>query len=116
MFNSPRLLNLPLLLVANKQDKEGSLSVAEVRESFDAWQRARPQRADGTESPADSAERMASLDVMGVSALEGWVCFCGSVIDTCLLSSVASWAFCLCLETTCCASASWRWAYHEPHA
>lgn len=84
VLNSPRLLNLPLLLLANKQDLPNSLSVAEVRELFDAWQRARPQpkrresdasHPDGEDpsSPIEErrAERLASLDVMGVSALEG---------------------------------------------
>lgn len=91
VLHSPRLLNLPLLLLANKQDKDTSLTVAEVREGFDAWQRARPQRlqaessASGSSqqpedttglradelSDAQRAERMASLDVLGVSALEG---------------------------------------------
>lgn len=82
VLNSPRLLNLPLLLLANKQDKDTSLTVAEVRESFDAWQRARPERASVPDSPQlgtaelpdeDRAQRMASLDVLGVSALEGCV-------------------------------------------
>ncbi|GMK58580.1 hypothetical protein CspeluHIS016_0600220 [Cutaneotrichosporon spelunceum] len=80
VLNSPRLLNLPLLLLANKQDKDTSLTVAEVRESHDAWQRARPERAPVPDSPQshtidlpdeDKAQRMASLDVLGVSALEG---------------------------------------------
>ncbi|WVW80013.1 hypothetical protein I302_101986 [Kwoniella bestiolae CBS 10118] len=110
VLNSPRLLNLPLLLLANKQDSPTSLSVAEIRESFDAWQRARSNRDTEEEGkskdkgkgkakepthaeeasvggPSASAtpqmetkewddggakdERMASLDVMGVSALEG---------------------------------------------
>ena len=125
MVNSPRLLNLPLLLLANKQDIPGSLSVAEVRESFDAWNRSRSTRAaddrdgppvssqdtgngngnggkgkgngkgkaraegentqenraeqDADHSPEEAGwddggardERLASLDVMGASALEG---------------------------------------------
>ncbi|KIR52288.1 arf/Sar family protein [Cryptococcus gattii Ru294] len=105
VLNSPRLLNLPLLLLANKQDSPSSLSVAEIRESFDVWQRARTNRnqdsneddlqepgegkaplknadgAHGTDAPRTKgegwddggakAERMASLDVMGISALEG---------------------------------------------
>ncbi|OWZ64359.1 hypothetical protein AYX15_03837 [Cryptococcus neoformans] len=105
VLNSPRLLNLPLLLLANKQDSPSCLSVAEVRESFDAWQRVRTNRnQDGNkDDPKESGkgkaplkeadepretdasrtegrgwddggakeERMASLDVMGVSALEG---------------------------------------------
>nr|XP_019012198.1 arf/Sar family protein [Kwoniella pini CBS 10737]OCF50979.1 arf/Sar family protein [Kwoniella pini CBS 10737] len=80
VLNSPRLLNLPLLLLANKQDAPTSLSVAEIRESFDAWQPIEQEVEDvPNEQKADSAwddggakdERMASLDVMGVSALEG---------------------------------------------
>ncbi|KAL7419701.1 ADP-ribosylation factor protein 3 [Cryptotrichosporon argae] len=97
VLNSPRLLNLPLLLLANKQDAPSSLSVSEVRESFEAWQRARPARADASESEGEGGrgskgggggeggsegseraqsdgakeERMASLDVLGVSALTG---------------------------------------------
>lgn len=109
VLNSPRLLNLPLLLLANKQDSPTSLSVSEIRESFDAWQRAHPERqrahqeasdtgeetdeagqvdrkgkgkakavdqdealrADGWDDGGAVEERMASLDVMGVSALEG---------------------------------------------
>ncbi|EJT46971.1 hypothetical protein A1Q2_02019 [Trichosporon asahii var. asahii CBS 8904] len=86
VITSPRLLNLPLLLLANKQDKDTSLTVAEIRESFEAWQRARPGKEDeeaaapGPSSEARAAdvvdadakrERLASLDVLGVSALEG---------------------------------------------
>jgi len=78
VLNSPRLLNLPLLLCANKQDSPTSLSVAEIRESFDAWGRARQTKGredgDTVEDWDDGGakdERMASLDVMGVSALEG---------------------------------------------
>ena len=100
VLNSPRLLNLPLLLLANKQDSPSSLSVAEIRESFDAWNRARPARTeksrdkgkgkskeldpspevDGAKKSSDwddggaKDERMASLDVMGVSGLEGSAC------------------------------------------
>ena len=88
VLNSPRLLNLPLLLLANKQDAPSCLSVAEIRESFDAWYRARPSESEDKDhkqngEPRSSqdtqkwddggakAERMASLDVMGISALEG---------------------------------------------
>lgn len=107
-MNSPRLLNLPLLLLANKQDSPSSLSVSEIREAFDAWQRAHPERKrlaeqgehgdedagagvgvdrkgkgkaidqnedqeglNGWDDGGAKDARMASLDVMGVSALEG---------------------------------------------
>lgn len=83
---SPRLLNLPLLLLANKQDTPTSLSVSEIRESFDAWTRTKstPATANGDPKGKGKAketsdddggardERMASLDVLGVSALEGY--------------------------------------------
>ncbi len=94
VLNSPRLLNLPLLLLANKQDSPSSLSPSEVRESFDAWQRAKPEQtppprnrllSDGMsgnivthgevgmewDDGGARAERAASLEVMGISALKG---------------------------------------------
>jgi ADP-ribosylation factor related protein 1 len=77
VLKSPRLLNLPLLLVANKQDSPSCLSVAEIRESFEAWSRASRAKEEGEEGAngwddgGAKDERMASLDVMGISALEG---------------------------------------------
>jgi ADP-ribosylation factor related protein 1 len=94
VLSSPRLLNLPLLLLANKQDTPTSLSPAEIRESFDAWHRVRSEEFENetsTDTGGDElggsqkgerkrrvsdfdgaqAERMASLDVLGVSALTG---------------------------------------------
>lgn len=79
VLNSPRLLNLPLLLLANKQDVPGSLSVEEIREAFEAWSRARRtgEAGEGRELEGEEwdggakDERMASLDVLGISALEG---------------------------------------------
>ena len=86
VLNSPRLLNLPLLLLANKQDNPTSLSVSEIRESFEAWHRARQSKGHVEEEEGEQGgkkpstrwddggakeERMASLDVMGVSALKG---------------------------------------------
>ena len=79
VLNSPRLLNLPLLLCANKQDSATSLSVEEIRGSFDAWSRAKQssgrEEGEGDQEGWDDGgakdERLASLDVMGVSALEG---------------------------------------------
>jgi ADP-ribosylation factor related protein 1 len=77
-----------LLLLANKQDTPTSLSVSEIRESFDAWTRTKPsskvddpkgkgkakETSDEDQTFDDGGardERMASLDVLGVSALEG---------------------------------------------
>jgi ADP-ribosylation factor related protein 1 len=66
---------LPLLLVVNKQDQPSALSVAEVRESFEAFQRAALE-ADAAGEKVDGemkAERVATLDVLGMSALTGYV-------------------------------------------
>ncbi|KAI5455347.1 ADP-ribosylation factor protein 3 [Naganishia albida] len=81
VITSPRLLNLPLLLVVNKQDQPSALSVAEVRESFEAFQRAALE-GDAASSAGEKdgaggaeglikAERVATLDVLGMSALTG---------------------------------------------
>ncbi|KAJ9107599.1 hypothetical protein QFC21_001058 [Naganishia friedmannii] len=98
VITSPRLLNLPLLLIANKQDTPTALAVNEVRESFEAFQRAAlaaaagdgPSSARTTDGEAGrerqsmaldvagegrdelaKMERMATLDVLGMSALTG---------------------------------------------
>jgi ADP-ribosylation factor related protein 1 len=76
VITSPRLLNLPLLLVVNKQDQPSALSVAEVRESFEAFQRAALEAdaaAGEKEDGMIKAERVATLDVLGMSALTGYV-------------------------------------------
>jgi ADP-ribosylation factor related protein 1 len=70
----PQILDVPLLLLANKQDAPNSLSVNDVRASYEAWWQTR--RAEGGEETSDGVivgedHRAASLDVMGVSALEG---------------------------------------------
>lgn len=59
----------------NKQDQPSALSVAEVRESFEAFQRAALE-ADAAGEKVDGemkAERVATLDVLGMSALTGYV-------------------------------------------
>jgi signal recognition particle receptor subunit beta len=79
VLSSPRILGVPLLLLANKQDAPGCLSVEEIREHYeDWWQRRYQQQGEGElqqPPPANTqnTERVASLDVMGVSALEGYV-------------------------------------------
>ncbi|CAE6435882.1 unnamed protein product [Rhizoctonia solani] len=70
----PQILDVPLLLLANKQDAPNSLSVNDVRSSYEAWWQSR--RADAGEDTSDGVivgddHRGSSLDVMGVSALEG---------------------------------------------
>ncbi|KAG8721015.1 ADP-ribosylation factor protein 3 [Ceratobasidium sp. 394] len=75
----PQILDVPLLLLANKQDAPNSLSVNDVRASYEAWwQTRRPEGEDQSEAAQIGAgmimgedQRAASLDVMGVSALEG---------------------------------------------
>ncbi|KAG9101550.1 ADP-ribosylation factor protein 3 [Ceratobasidium sp. 370] len=75
----PQILDVPLLLLANKQDAPNSLSVNDVRASYEAWWLSRrPEGEDHSEAAQIGAgmivgedQRAASLDVMGVSALEG---------------------------------------------
>ncbi|KAJ2926743.1 hypothetical protein H1R20_g10340, partial [Candolleomyces eurysporus] len=77
VLSNPQILGVPLLLLANKQDSPLSLSVDEIRNAYEEWHQsklesARRDRYSETElSMAASRQRLASLDVMGVSALEG---------------------------------------------
>ncbi|EIW83385.1 P-loop containing nucleoside triphosphate hydrolase protein [Coniophora puteana RWD-64-598 SS2] len=84
VFNSvlahPQILNVPLLLLANKQDASDALTVAEIRNEYADWEarrrESRPRHRkseDGDEGIWEDRhkERIASLDVMGLSALEG---------------------------------------------
>ena len=81
VLTSPQILGVPLLLLANKQDSPNSLSVEEIREHYEEWYRAKQDSARRVprygEEPNEEQrrERIASLDVMGISALEGCVCF-----------------------------------------
>ncbi|CAE6374875.1 unnamed protein product [Rhizoctonia solani] len=70
----PQILDVPLLLLANKQDAPNSLSVNDVRSSYEAWWQSR--RVETGEDTSNGVivgddHRGSSLDVMGVSALEG---------------------------------------------
>jgi ADP-ribosylation factor related protein 1 len=68
-------------LAANKQDSPGALTVDEIRHDYEDWfqrkmESARRPRYGESDSNHDATmrrERIASLDVMGVSALEGSV-------------------------------------------
>ena len=74
LLSSPKILHLPLLLLANKQDSPGHLSVEEIRENYEQWYQGKKdsaRRIYGEESDVKH-ERFASLDVMGISALEGY--------------------------------------------
>lgn len=76
MLSAPQILGVPLLLLANKQDSPQSLSVEEIRNSYEDWYRnkqetSRRRYGEEEENPDHRRERIASLDVMGVSALEG---------------------------------------------
>jgi hypothetical protein len=73
---APQTLHVPLLLLANKQDAPGSLSPADIRTAYEQWFQARrdaARAAHGTAELEARHERAASLDVLGVSALEGCV-------------------------------------------
>lgn len=73
VLSSPQISGVPLLLLANKQDADGSLTVEQIRENYEEWW-ARKQanlRAQGLQPDTEDTRRMGSLDVMGVSALKG---------------------------------------------
>lgn len=79
VLSNPQILNVPLLLLANKQDSAQSLSVEEIRRDYEEWFQNKIENSRRTyeyDSPSDMhhrRERIASLDVMGASALEGYV-------------------------------------------
>ena len=75
MLSAPQILGVPLLLLANKQDSPESLSVEEIRNDYEDWYRHKLDSARRTTNADHEGEhrreRIASLDVMGISALEG---------------------------------------------
>jgi ADP-ribosylation factor related protein 1 len=77
VLSSPQTLNIPLLLLANKQDSPSSLSVSEIRQDYEDWDQRRRESArrrfgeDENVEMERKRERIASLDVLGVSALDG---------------------------------------------
>ena len=79
VLSNPQILNVPLLLLANKQDSPQSLSVDEIRRDYEEWfqnkieNSRRTYEYDSSSDMDHRRERIASLDVMGVSALEGCV-------------------------------------------
>ena len=77
MLSAPQILGVPLLLLANKQDSPEALSVEEIRNDYEDWYRHKIDNARRTYSSEDESEhrreRIASLDVMGISALEGYM-------------------------------------------
>ena len=75
VLTSPQILNVPLLLLANKQDAPGSLGIEAIRESYESWYQGKKESARRRYGEGEDGrlERFASLDVMAISALEGWV-------------------------------------------
>ncbi|KAJ3555642.1 hypothetical protein NM688_g2463 [Phlebia brevispora] len=75
VLSAPQILGVPLLLLANKQDTPDSLSVEDIRNDYEDWYRHKldsTRRTYGSDHENDHRqERIASLDVMGISALEG---------------------------------------------
>ncbi|KAN0135384.1 P-loop containing nucleoside triphosphate hydrolase protein [Lactarius tabidus] len=75
VLSAPQILGVPLLLLANKQDRTDSLTVAEIRHDYEEWYQHKiesARRRQGSELDNEQRrERIASLDVMGLSALEG---------------------------------------------
>lgn len=72
---SPQISGIPLLLLANKQDAEGSLTVEEIRENHEEWwvRKQSSMKSPGMSSNENDTRRMGSLEVMGISALKGLV-------------------------------------------
>lgn len=77
VLSNPQILGVPLLLLANKQDSPMSLSVDEIRNGYEDWHQSklessrRDRFSESETSVAARRQRWASLDVMGISALEG---------------------------------------------
>ncbi|KAG7097447.1 hypothetical protein E1B28_004792 [Marasmius oreades] len=75
VLSAPQILGIPLLLLANKQDSPLSLSVEEIRHDYEEWHQRKLESARKSRHAEDNSsarrERIASLDVMGVSAVEG---------------------------------------------
>jgi len=75
VLSAPQILGVPLLLLANKQDSPLSLSVEEIRHDYEDWHQRKLESARRNvrqgEPENDIMERIASLDVMSASALEG---------------------------------------------
>lgn len=79
VLSSPQILGVPLLLLANKQDSPLSLSAEEIRHDYEDWyqrklesaRRMRYGEGDRDSDVSVRKERIASLDVLGISALEG---------------------------------------------
>jgi len=75
VLSNRQILGIPLLLLANKQDTPDSLSVEEIRHDYEQWHQRKQESArlryvEEMEMEG-RRERIASLDVMGISALEG---------------------------------------------
>ncbi|KAJ7773012.1 P-loop containing nucleoside triphosphate hydrolase protein [Mycena metata] len=78
VLSAPQILNVPLLLIANKQDSPHALSASEIRHDYEDWYQRKVESArrsvrlgESDAEPARRAERIASLDVLGISAVEG---------------------------------------------
>ncbi|KAJ7354703.1 P-loop containing nucleoside triphosphate hydrolase protein, partial [Mycena albidolilacea] len=75
VLSAPQILNVPLLLIANKQDSPQALSVEEIRHDYEDWHQRKMESARRNvrfgEGETERRERIASLDVMGISAIEG---------------------------------------------
>ncbi|GJJ06523.1 hypothetical protein Clacol_000715 [Clathrus columnatus] len=70
VLSDPEILDVPLLLLANKQDNPESLSAEEIRDSYETWWQARLKDLP-TDNITQSQDRVASLQVIGISALNG---------------------------------------------
>lgn len=87
VLNHPRIVGLPLLLLANKQDLPDSLTVEQIRANYEEWWQLRNQEhAHRLGKQRIDERRMASLDVIGVSAIDGLVFGHGSLLELLLFT------------------------------
>ena len=78
VLSSPQILSVPLLLLTNKQDTPMSMSATEIRQDYEPWDHYRRDSARRRYAEEEGEEerkkrRLPSLEVLGVSALEGCV-------------------------------------------
>ncbi|KAJ7761038.1 P-loop containing nucleoside triphosphate hydrolase protein [Mycena metata] len=75
--SAPQILNVPILLIANNQDSPHALSASEIRHDYEDWYQRKVESAESAcrsvrlTEPARRTERIASLNALGISAVEG---------------------------------------------
>ncbi|KAH9160424.1 P-loop containing nucleoside triphosphate hydrolase protein [Lactarius sanguifluus] len=85
VLSAPQILGVPLLLLANKQDRPDSLSVAEIRNNYEVWYQHKMRAhgvgraaswttsSEGNALPRQTTDSLISLRSTGVRAIVDWV-------------------------------------------